>query len=316
MANKKKPTKLKAKQPARARKKKQRSYKSFRLSKKISGSDFGKISYSWPLIRGTLSLFRQNKFIFFGLIFIYLTLLLVVRGFDLSSDFAAVKDSTDSLVGSDISQAESAAGLYLYAVTSSGSAGGAAQAYQLFAGLIVSLAAIWSVRQLMAGEKIRLRDSFYRGMYPLIPFLLILFVISLQLLPALAGSFLLGTVLENAIAVSAVEKFLWLVIFGLLVLLSLYMVTSSVFAIYISALPDMTPLRALRSARELVRHRRLGVAIRILAGGLFLLLVSVAVIVPLIFLASWSVEWAAAVLGGFSLVFFHSYLYRLYRELL
>jgi hypothetical protein len=308
-----KPKKL----PAKPRVKKPRSYKPFKLARKIRPSAKTSVPYSWTLIKRTLSLINKNRRVFLGLLAVYVFLAALVRGFDVSADFASVKQSFDELAGGEISQAESAAGLYLYAVASSGSnAGGAAQAYQLFVTLITSLAVIWSARQIMAGEKIRLRDGFYKGMYPIVPFVLVLFVVSLQLVPALAGSFLLGTVLENGIAVTVLEKFLWLVIFGLLVLLSLYMVTSSLFALYVSALPDMTPMKALRSARELVRHRRTGIAVRILAGGLFLLLVSVAVVMPLIFVASWSVEWAVLILGGFSMVFFHGYMYKLYRALL
>lgn len=301
----------------RPRAKKLRTTRSLKPTRKIKLPASSGIPYSWRLIGSTLSFLNKNKKILFGIILVYILMVFIVRGFDLSTDFAAVKQSLDELTGEQISKAESAASLYLYAVTSSGSgAGGGAQAYQLLAGLVASLATIWSVRQLMAGEKIRIRDGFYKGMYPLIPFLLILLVISLQLLPALAGSFLLGTVLGNGIAVTVLEKLLWIVVFFLLVLLSFYMVTSSVFALYISALPDMTPMRALRSAGELVKSRRLGIGIRIMAGGLFLLLVSVTVVVPLIFIASWSVQWAVLFLGGFSLVFIHSYLYRLYRELL
>jgi hypothetical protein len=153
-------------------------------------------------------------------------------------------------------------------------------------------------------------------MYPAIPFVLIIFVIGLQLLPALAGSFLLSTALENAIAVTALEKFLWVVVFALLLLLSLYMVCSSIFALYISTLPDMTPMKALRSARGLVLHRRLSIAMRLVGLTIFLILLSMLIIIPLIIFASWSVVWAVLVLGGFSLMFFHVYLYKLYRQLL
>jgi hypothetical protein len=168
----------------------------------------------------------------------------------------------------------------------------------------------------MAGEKIRIRDAFYRGMYPMVPFILILLVISLQLIPALVGSFLFGTVWEAGIAVTFIEKFMWVLVFLLLLALSLYMLCSSIFALYISTLPDMTPMRALRSARGLVRRRRISISLRIIALPLFLLLVSMLVVIPLILIASWSVEWAVLIIGGFSLIFTHSYLYMLYRSLL
>ncbi len=303
--------------PQQKRIKKQRTYKSFRLAKKIKRPPQERVPYSWQLIRQTLSILSKNKRTFGGILLVYVAAVVVLRGFDISSDFSSVKETVDELVGDGAGKIGSAVGLYFYAVSAGGtdtsSAGGA---YQMFAALIVSLAVIWTVRQIMAGALVRARDGFYQGMYPLVLFVMVLFVIGLQLIPLLIGSFLLSTVLENAIAVTVLEKLLWLMIFALLATLSFYMLVSSVFALYISALPDMTPLRALRSARELVRHRRLGIGIRILAAGIFLLAVSMAVVIPLIFIASGLVEWAVLILGGFSLIFLHCYLYKLYRELL
>ena len=89
-------------------------------------------------------------------------------------------------------------------------------------------------------------------MYPLIPFILVLLVCCLQLLPLIIGSSLYSLVVSNGIAVQPIEKFVWALLFASLALLSLYMITSSLFALYISTLPDMTPMKALRSARELV----------------------------------------------------------------
>lgn len=312
-AKKTKPKKLTAK----PRVKKPRNYRSFRLASKIKQAPRQKVPYSLNLIKQTLKLFNKNRRMFLGLLAAYLLLALLARGFSVSTDFTAVKESVDQLAGQDAGKSGSTLGLYLYAITSSSTAAGsAASAYQLFILLIISLATVWALRQVMAGERVRLRDSFYKGMYPLVPFVLVGLVISLQMIPALIGSFLLGTVLGNGIAVTLLEKFLWIVVFGLLALLSLYMVASSMFALYIAALPDMTPMRALRSARELVRHRRLGVGVRIVAMAVFLLLFSMAAVIPLIFIASWAVEWTVLILGGFSLVFFHGYMYKLYRALL
>ncbi len=53
-------------------------------------------------------------------------------------------------------------------------------------------------------------------------------------------------------------------IFFLLAMLTLIYVKSSLFALYIVTLPDMTPMKALRSARELARYRRWTVLRKIL----------------------------------------------------
>src|SRR5690606_28518012 len=113
--------------------------------------------------------------------------------------------------------------------------------------LIASLAIIWALRKTHGDVKVRARDAFYQGMYPLIPFILVLLVIGLQLLPLLLGSSLYSLVTTNGIAVHAIEQTAWLLLFGGLSLLSLYMLSSSLFALYIVTLPNMTPMKALRS---------------------------------------------------------------------
>lgn len=188
--------------------------------------------------------------------------------------------------------------------------------YQSILFIIGSLAFIWALRQLTAGKSIRIRDAYYRGMYPLIPFILVVLVIGLQTLPILVGAWLYSLVIENGIAVSLVGQFLWLAIFFGFVLVSLYMICSSVFALYIATLPDMTPVKALRSARKLVLHRRWSVARKIilLFVGLFMLaglimlplIMVVPVLAPLVFYTG------TVVAMGFT----HTYIYNIYRELL
>jgi hypothetical protein len=277
-----------------------------------------KLPTSRSLLANAAGIARENRGAFAGLIGIYFLLsLLAVKGLGLSSNFSEVKDTIYELAGADANKLGLVFGLYGYAVTSSSlQAGSLSGAYQVFFALITSLAAIWMARQAIAGKSPKLKDSFYKGMYPIIPFILILFVIGIQLIPATVGNFLLGTVFGQGLAVGAIEKTAWITVFLLALGLSLYFIASSIFALYISALPDMTPLRALRSARGLVRGRRLKVGLRIAAVIGFLLLVSIAVVIPLIVIASWSVEFAVLALGGFSLVFFHTYMYLLYRSLL
>jgi hypothetical protein len=94
------------------------------------------------------------------------------------------------------------------------------------------------------------------------------------------------------------------------------MVSSSVFALYIVTLPDVTPMQALRSARELVRHRRWSIARKVLFLPVSLLVIAAAIMIPVILLLTPASEWAFFVLSMFSLAVIHSYMYGLYRELL
>lgn len=276
------------------------------------------IAGSRVLLAESLRLLKENRRIFGGIFLTYVLLTLVlVKGLSFSSNFTEIKDGLFGLIGTEASKIGAAIGLYGYALsTNSPQVSDVSGAYQLFITLIVSLAVIWIVRQVLAGQKVSMRNGFYLGAYPIVPFLLVLFVLSIQMIPFIVGNFLLTTVLTNGLAVTAVEKIIWLVVFAASALWTIYMVISSILALYISTLPDMTPLRALRSAKGLVKGLRLRIGWRLAAAPLFLLLLSAVIVIPLIMVASWSVEFVVMLLGGFSLIFLHVYNYLLYRALL
>jgi hypothetical protein len=182
--------------------------------------------------------------------------------------------------------------------------------------VVVSLAVIWALRQTFAGRKTSIRHAFYKGMHPLIPYLLVLIVVALQMVPALVGVTIYGIVDANGLAVNFAEQAVWLLLLGLLALLSLYMITSSAMALYVVTLPDMTPLRALRSARELVRFRRWQVMRKMLFLPLALLALAVLVMMPFLLWLTPVADYVFIAISPLGLVVFHAYMYSLYRELM
>jgi hypothetical protein len=94
------------------------------------------------------------------------------------------------------------------------------------------------------------------------------------------------------------------------------MLSSSLFALYIVTLPDMTPLTALRSARQLVRYRRWTVLRKIFWLPVALLILAAVIMVPIIIWLTAIAQWVFFLLTMFSLVATHAYMYNLYRELL
>jgi hypothetical protein len=152
-------------------------------------------------------------------------------------------------------------------------------------------------------------------MYPIVPFILVLCVIGLQLLPLVIGTGLYSLVASNGIAVGG-EIIFWIVLAIALTVLSLYWLCSSLFALYIVTLPDMTPLKALRSARELVRNRRAQVIRKVLWLPLVLFVVAGLIMLPIILWLTPLAQWIFFLLTMFSVVAIHTYMYILYRELL
>jgi hypothetical protein len=292
-------------------------YKSFRLHKRIKHPQ-AKIPSWWHLLRKSFALIKANKKAVLIFVVVYALLnLFLVRGLTSTVDIEGVKESLTSIVGEESSGFASgftAFGLLVDASTKG--SGEIAQVYQTFLLIFASLALIWLYRQQQAGNKVTMKMAFYRGMYPLIPFCLVLIVISLQMIPALIGNFLYTTVISNGLVVGALEQIAWLLLFCSTLLLSLYMIASSSMALYIVTLPEMTPMIALRQARELVRHRRFAVILRMIAIILVIFALLFVIVLPVIFIAPALAEWMFFIITVLGIPLVHGYMFSLYRELL
>jgi hypothetical protein len=304
-----------SRKPKKPRKIKQAEYKSFRLQKRIKHPV--RLPNVWRLSKATARLLINNKGLFLGITGVYgLLNLILAQGLG-SADITGLKSDLSQIFTGNFSALASSLSIFVVLVGSAGnSTSPTAGVYQMLLAIIASLAVIWALRQVKAGSALRIRDAYYRGMYPLIPFVLVLVVIGLQLIPMFIGSSLYNLVISNGIAVYAIEKLLWMLLFGALSLLTLYMLASSLFALYIVTLPDMTPMRALKSARQLVRYRRWTVLRKILFLPLLLIVVAALIMLPIIIWLTALAEWMFFALTMFSLVAIHAYMYTLYRELL
>jgi hypothetical protein len=178
------------------------------------------------------------------------------------------------------------------------------------------LAELWALRQVYANNKPRVRDAFYQGMYPLVPFILILLVIGLEIVPLAVGAFLYTTVVNNGIAATAVEQAMWLLLFLVFAVATVYMLCSTLFALYIVTLPNTTPMAALRSSRQLVLHRRWTIVRKLLFLPVALIALTAVIVTPLIIFAAPIAPWVFFGLSTLLLPVVHAYLYSLYRSML
>ncbi len=301
---------------ASARRLKQPIYKSFRVSKRIRHQR-AKLPAARRLLWRSLKHLIKYWRVFVGVSVVYTVLtLILVRGFGVSSSLPQTKELLQSLFHGTTAKITNGVTLFGILLGTNTTVGNAASAYQSMLVVVTSLALIWGLRQTYAKVKIRTRDTFYKGLYPLVPFVLVIIVIGLQLIPLLISNMLYGFIFSNGLAVTLLEKVLWAVLLFLLALLSLYMVTSSVFALYIVTLPDVTPLQALRSARELVRYRRWTVMRKFLFLPVVLLVVAAIVTIPVILYFTTAAQWIYFVMTMLALAVTHSYMYALYRELI
>lgn len=261
---------------------------------------------------------RNHWEVFGGIVLIYAILnIVLVGGISGSGELQQMKDNIGSVFTGQANAFNTGLTLFGFLVVSgTGVASGVASAYQTLVLIIISLAIVWALRQLYAGNKIRIRDAFYNSSYPLVQLLLVLLMVTVHLLPAAIGTFLIGTlVLGGILTVGWQQAAITFV--GLMFLLwSAYLLCASLFATYIVTLPDMTPLKALRSAKSIVQYRRAMVLRRLLFLPVTLLLAAAIVMVPLAILYTPAATAVFFVLTILSVPIIHSYMYSLYRELI
>lgn len=297
----------------------QPNYKSFKLSKRLKQPK-APIPNGFRLFKESLQFLWAHKRRF-GLLSLvsFLISTIFVTGVSGGSAITELKSLLDTVLNGAQGKFTTGVALFSVLVTGAGSEKTETAAmYQSIVMVISSLAFIWAIRHTMADAraKLRVRDAFYKGMYPLIPFLLVLCVIALQLLPLVASNFLYSVVLGGGLAVTVLEQVLWLLLIGLLALLSLYLVSGSVFALYIVTLADVDPLQAIRSSLALVRHRRWAILRKVFVLPVCMLTLAALIIIPIIIVYAPLAQWVFYFLSAVGLLLVHTYLYTLYRKLL
>ena len=299
---------------ARLRQKPQ--YKSFRLHKSVKHPEPRVLSVA-SITKKTFRLMWANKknMLFFILVYGLLYLLLV-RGLFSPINIDDLRFEIESATGSgdNFSANTTVFGRLVGSLTVGVT--GQQGVYQVLLVVISALAMIWLYRQQQVGNTVSVRQAFYRGMYPLVPFLLIIGVMILQLLPAIIGNFMYSVSVGGGIAVGSVERFIWLLLYLSLLLFSFYLISSSVIGLLVVTLPEMTPMRALRKAKELVRFRRFSVFVRFASLILIIGLCFIAIIFPSLYLPALVTHVLFLLVSILALPFIVGYLFVLYRELL
>lgn len=273
---------------------------------------------SFKLIAQVFRTFRAYWRPLLGIVVVYL-LLNILFASGLSSVSSAVSDIKTNLNESaghmhPLAKGLSGFGALVASAGVSGSATGSVLQSVLF--IIESLVIIWALRQLLAGRKIGVKQAYYSSMYPLIPFLLIIFYIFIELIPIALGTLVLSAILTSAVTTISLASWIGWLVFIVLAIPSIYLLVSSIFALYIVTLPDMQPRDALRSARKLVKYRRWQVLRRVIFLPIFILVVMGVIVIPLIVYASFLVVPVFYILSMLTILFVHAYLYCLYRGLI
>lgn len=318
---KKQTTKKVVKQPKivakNAKTRKKPAYKHFRLGKRIKHLG-PPLPNWWQLTNKSLWLMRANwrQLLVYVLVMGFLTMLFV-RGFSSVVDTTEIRETLDGIVDdADLGLTTGFTAFGLLLSSTADSADGVGQLYQSVLLVIGSLAVIWLYRQQQAGNTVTMKMAFYRGMYPLIPYLLLIVVAGLQLLPAILGNTLFTILQQSNLIVNGLEMILWASLLIMTFIASFYMLSNTLIALYVVTLPEMTPMLALKKSKEIVAHRRLAIMLRMLALILVMLFAVLVLVLPMIFIVPSVAEWWFFALSILAIPFLHGYMFSLYRELL
>lgn len=270
---------------------------------------------SQALVRQTFGFLYQHWRILGGIILVYLILNVVFASgiSNLNNTISGIKDNLSTGQHKFVTALGGFSGL-LGTAGASGSATGST--LQTFLIILESLIIIWALRQLIAGQTIGVKQAYYQATGQLVPFLLILGVLFIQFLPITVGATVLNFILGSTLLNTSLLVAIFTIIFIGLVAWTVYTTSASIFALYIVTLPEMTPMVALRSAKNLVKFRRVKVIRRLIFLPLFIFMVAGVIIIPLILYANFLVLPVFYALSMVGILFVHSYLYGLYRELL
>lgn len=309
-----------------------RPHRSFRLTHRRDYKRSLILPGYWSLTKQVGAVVVQNKKIFIGLALIYSVLTLLLSNIMSQDTYLQISDVVDEsreagLIGATMSNLALFWGVLTSQVTGNATASGSSQQiFGVLLGLYAWLAAVWLLRGVLAGKKLRLRDGVYSSGGPVIALAVLLFILLLQLLPAAVAIILYGAADTSGI----LNQTAMLMLFGgatvLMAVLSIYWITSTLFAMVIITLPGMYPAQALKLAGDIVVGRRMRILLRLLWAVALLLIVWVVILLPIIVIdgavktAVPGLEWVplvpvtALLLTSFSIVFMASYTYIFYRK--
>ena len=274
----------------------------------------------------------QHKKVFIWLAVIYGALSTILIGIG-SQDTYSNLTSTLQETGSQVFQGNlgelGKAGLLFVSIASSGLTATPTEGQQIYTvliGLLIWLTTIWLLRNLMAGHKVKMRDGLYSAGAPIISTFLVSLLMVIQLIPLGIAVIAYSAASNTGLLDSGVAAMLFWITTILLGVMSLYLITSTFFAMIIVTLPGMYPMKAIRTAGDMVIGRRLRILLRILWMFLCVIITWAVILIPFILLDSglkhvWTqiegvpiIPVVLLALGTSSFIWTASYIYLLYRR--
>lgn len=276
----------------------------------------------------------KNWKLFLPLLVIVVLLNVILVGIMNESAYTQFQDVLDQtsvqVAGGDIGNVAKAGLLLISTVTTGGLSGESSEAAVVFGVvifLIIWLTTIFLLRHRLAGHKIKLRDGLYNAMTPLISTFVVFAIAAVQSIPIFLLIVVYSAAVQTDFLAMPFYALLFFIFAVLMVLLSGYLLSSSLIALVAVSAPGLYPIKALHAASDLMMGRRVKFILRLVALVLALAIVWVIVMLPLILFDLWmkTFEWTAGIpfipvclniMTCFTAVYITAYLYLYYRWML
>ena len=285
-------------------------------------------------LAATFGVIFKNWKVFLPLLLICVVTAIVLVGLmdeETYQKFQTVLDQTSEQAGmGEIGVVPKAGLLLISTVTTGGLSGTSNEATAVFAVLIflvIWLTTIYLLRHLLAGQKVKLREGLYNAMTPLISTLVVFIVVLIQCIPIFLLIVVYSAAVQTEFLATPFYALVFFIFACLMILLSGYLLSSSLMAFVAVSVPGMYPFKALGVASELMMGRRIRMCIRIVALIVALAFVWAVVMLPIIMFDLWmkQFEWCAGVplvpivlviMTCFTGIFVSAYIYLYYRYML
>ena len=285
-------------------------------------------------IFATFKMIFKNWKLFLPLLVLSVVLAILFVGLMSESSYREFQDILDQNVKDmgmgDVGNFAKSGLLLISTITTGGLSGESSESATVFAViifLILWLTTIFLVRHLLAGHKIKLRDGLYNAMTPLLSTFAVFAVAMIQCIPI----FLLVIVYSAAVQTGFLNTPFYALVFFIfamvMIVISGYLLSSSLIALVAVTVPGMYPMRALHAASDLMMGRRVKFIVRLIALIFALVIVWIIVMLPLILfdLLMRNFEWTESIpfipvclltMTCFTGIYISVYLYLYYRWML
>ena len=285
-------------------------------------------------IFATFRVILKNWKLFLPLLVIAVVMNVLLVGLMSEATYTQFQDvleqTNQELAGGEMGSVAKAGLLLISAVTTGGLSGESSESAIIFMVIIflmLWLVTIFLLRHRLAGHKVKLRDALYNAMTPIVSTFVVLFVAAIQCIPILILIIVYSAAVQTEFLATPFYALLFFIFAALMVILSAYLLSSSVMALVAVSAPGLYPIKAINTASDLMMGRRVRFILRLVALLLAMAVIWVVVMLPIILFDMFmkQFEWTAGipfvpiclnVMTCFTMIYVTAYLYIYYRWML